>query len=478
MRIHDHPILSFPETETFTFFYQGREIRAKKGETIAVALHNEGIIELSRSGDGGRERGLFCAIGKCSSCLMKVDGVPNVRTCITMAQEGMEVEKQVGFPEVPSKTTRLKAGNLEEKSPDLLVVGGGPAGLRASLTAASAGTTVLVVDENPLLGGQMIKQTHKFFGGSDQEAGERGKNIGERLAREASEHPKIEVMTSTSAVGIFEEKVGIYKNREKFLKVDPEKTIVATGATEDMISFPNNDMPGVYGAGGIQTLMNVYGVRPGDRVLMVGAGNVGLIVAYQLLQAGIEVAAVVEITSEIGGYFVHAAKLRRHGVPIITDHRVTRVEGADRVERAVIAEVGDSRDVIQETERKFDVDVVALAAGLSPSYKLLHHGGCELEFQPELGGYVPKRDKRMKTTREDIYVAGDASGIEEATSAMLEGAIAGADAALAIGKGGGHEEEIIEDSREKLERLRAGPYYDKLRSGLQEVEKPSRTKER
>ncbi|MBS3788556.1 FAD-dependent oxidoreductase [Candidatus Bipolaricaulota bacterium] len=477
MRINDHPILSFPETETITFSYQGREINAKRGETIAAALHNAGITELRNSGDRERGRGLFCAIGKCSSCLMKVDGVPNVRTCITMVQEGMEVEKQTGFPEIPSKSTKLKSEIIEKKSPEVLVIGGGPAGLRASLTAASAGASVLVIDENPLLGGQMIKQTHKFFGSSDQEAGERGKDIGDRLSREVSDHPEIEVMTSTSAVGIFEEKVGIYKNREKFLKVDPEKTIVATGATEDMIKFPNNDMPGVYGAGGVQTLMNVYGVKPGDRVLMVGAGNVGLIITYQLLQANVEVAAIAEIASEIGGYFVHAAKIRRHGIPIITDHRVSRVEGTEKVERAVIEEVGDSGEVIQGTEKKFDVDVVALAAGLSPSYKLLNHGGCELEFQPALGGHVPKRDKRMRTTREEIYVAGDASGIEEATSAMLEGAIAGADAALSIGKGGPGEEDIIRDAREKLEKLRAGSYYDNLRSGLQEVEKPSRTKE-
>ncbi len=477
MRISDHPILSFPKKEAFTFSYQGREVSAKKGETIAAALHNEGITDLSHSGEKGRKRGLFCAIGKCSSCLMKVDGVPNVRTCITMAKEGMEVEKQTGFPEIPFETSSFSPENIGEKSPDVLVIGGGPAGLKASLTAARAGASILVVDENPLLGGQMIKQTHKFFGSSDQEAGKRGKEIGERLARQVSDHPKIDAMTSTSAVGIFEDKVGIYKNREKFLKITPQKTIVATGATEDMIRFPNNDMPGVYGAGGVQTLMNVYGVKPGDRVLMVGAGNVGLIIAYQLLQADVEVAAIVEIASEIGGYFIHAAKIRRHGVPILTDHKVVGIEGTDTVGSATVAEIDRSADPIEGTERKFDVDVVALAAGLSPSYKLLHHGGCELEFQSELGGYVPKRSERMKTTREDIYVAGDASGIEEATSAMLEGKIAGADAALEIGKGGENEEEIIRNSRKKLQQLRAGPYYDNLRSSLQEVEKQSKTKE-
>src|SRR6056297_1960626 len=102
MRIEDHPILSFPKGKTITFTYEGKEINARRGETIAAALHNEGVTELSKSGDKNRPRGLFCAIGKCSSCLMTVDGVPNVRTCITLAQEGMKVEKQIGFPELPS----------------------------------------------------------------------------------------------------------------------------------------------------------------------------------------------------------------------------------------------------------------------------------------------------------------------------------------------------------------------------------------
>ena len=471
MRIENHPILTFPEFETVEFSYQGEEVIAKKGETIAAALHNEGILELSRSGDKDRGRGLFCAIGKCSSCLMRVDGVPNVRTCITMVKDGMEVEKQKGFPKVPSEQGKLDPGAIEEKSPEVLVIGGGPAGLKASLTASDAGADVLIVDENPSLGGQLVKQTHKFFGSSDQKAGKRGKDIGEDLIDKVSNHPGIEAMTNTSAVGLFENKVGIYKNRERFLKVKPQKTVLATGATENMVRFPNNDLPGVYGAGGIQTLMNLYGIKPGNSALMVGAGNVGLIVAYQLIQADVEVKAIVDLASKIGGYFVHAAKVRRLDVPILTNHVVTEVDGIGRVESAQVAEVDKSGSSIEGTEKNFDVDLIALAAGLSPSYKLMHHGGCSLEFQPELGGYVPERTRRMKTTRDDVYVAGDAAGIEEATSAMLEGAIAGADAALNIGKGSNAEEELIEESLDQLSQLRAGPHYEELRAGLKEVEK-------
>ena len=469
MRIEDHPILSFPEEEEVTFTYEGQEVTGKKGETIAAALHNQGVIELRKSGEENRSRGLFCAIGKCSSCLMKVDGVPNVRTCITEVREGMEVEKQSGFPELPSSKGKLNPGLIDSEKTEVLVIGSGPAGLRAALTAARAGARVTIVDENPFLGGQLVKQTHKFFGSSEEEAGQRGIDIGEELTEKVKQEKRIEVMTSASAVGIYDGSAGVYVNRKKFVRIEAEKIIVATGAIEDTVRFPNNDLAGVYGAGGVQTLMNVYGVKPGSSALMVGAGNVGLIVAYQLLQAGVDLKGIVEIAPEIGGYFVHAAKVRRAGVPILTNHEVIRVTGEEKVEKATIAEVDKDGNRLGGSEKNYEIEFLALGVGLSPSYRLLHHAGCELTLDRRLGGYVPRKGPRMKTSREDVYAAGDVTGVEEATSASLEGAIAGADAAIALGKGGRREEETVEKAREELAGLRSGPYYEGIRKGVKEV---------
>ncbi len=469
MRVKNHPILSFKERETVTFTYEGEKVTARKGETIAAALHNHGVTELRKSGEEERPRGLFCAIGKCSSCLMTVDGVPNVRTCITAVREGMKVKKQTGLPGLKDNSDRLTPKAIKTETTDVLVIGGGPAGLKAALIAANAGAEVAIVDENPFLGGQLIKQTHKFFGSSEQEAGTRGTEICDKLVRQVKETEEIEIMTETSSVGIYDDTVGLYKNREKFFKINPKKIIMSTGANEDMIGFPGNDLPGVYGAGGIQTMMNVYGIKPGDRVLMVGAGNVGLIVTYQLLQADVDVEAVVEVAPQIGGYFVHAAKISRFGVPILTEHKVLNVKGEDKVKKASIVKIDESGNELPSTRKEYNVDTVALAVGLSPSYKLLAHAGCELEYVQELGGHVPLRDNAMKTSEADIYAAGDAAGIEEATAAMLEGSIAGADAALNLGFGGSNEKEIIGDSRNRLKALRAGPDCEDLRRGLRKV---------
>ena len=106
------------------------------------------------------------------------------------------------------------------------------------------------------------------------------------------------------------------------MKKRPSKIILATGASEKFLEFPGNDLPGIYGAGAVQTLMNVAGVKPAERVLMVGAGNIGLIVSYQLMQAGVEVAGIIEAAPKIGGYLVHASKIRLSGLGIRSKKRM------------------------------------------------------------------------------------------------------------------------------------------------------------
>ncbi|MEA1939455.1 MAG: (2Fe-2S)-binding protein [Candidatus Caldatribacteriota bacterium] len=96
MRIKEHPILKFPEKGKIKFTLDGKEFEGRKGEPIAAALVAAGIKVLSRSIKYNRPRGFFCAIGKCSSCLMKVDGIPNIRTCITKLEKGMKIETQKG----------------------------------------------------------------------------------------------------------------------------------------------------------------------------------------------------------------------------------------------------------------------------------------------------------------------------------------------------------------------------------------------
>ena len=295
---------------------------------------------------------------------------------------------------------------------DVLIIGGGPAGLSAGLTARSLGLDVTVIDENPKIGGQLIKQTHKFFGSKQHWCGVRGIDIADKLLKLA-EQEGVKIFSNTSAVGIFAEGekklVGMVKSSgddEEYIPVEVKGVVLATGASENMLLFENNDLPGIYGAGAVQTLVNVYGVRPGNKILMVGSGNIGIIVSYQLMQAGIQVVGILEALPAIGSYSVHSAKVLRLGIPIYTSHTIKSALGENEVEGAIVVKLDSQWKEIPGTERKIDCDVICLATGLTPSTELLQQAGCKMSYIPELGGWIPYHNNQMQTSLDWIYVAG------------------------------------------------------------------------
>ena len=341
---------------------------------------------------------------------------------------------------------------------DIAIVGAGPAGLAAAVEAARWGARVVVLDENERPGGQLFKQIHKFFGSQAHRAGTRGLRIGEELLADAR---KLGVDVRLGAVvhGLFEGRVLGVIAGGRTTALSARRIILATGASENTLPFPGWELPGVMGAGAAQTMMNIHRVLPGRRVLMVGAGNVGLIVSYQFLQAGAEVAAIVEALPTIGGYEVHAAKVRRAGVPILTGHTVLRAEGAEQVERAVVAAIDARWQPLPGSELVLAVDTICLAVGLSPLAELAWMAGCQFAYERPLGGWVPVHSECMETSVPGLYVAGDLAGVEEASTAMEEGRVAGLAAAASLGLVPQAEAEAeMAVFQARLAALRAGPF--------------------
>ena len=294
-----------------------------------------------------------------------------------------------------------------KKDIEILVIGAGPAGLSAAIEAAKCGAEVLVVDENNKPGGQLFKQIHKFFGSRRHKAGTRGVDIGTQLLEEV-EKLGVTVMLNTVAYGFYPngEGVALAVNGEEGMIVHPKKVIMATGASENPLAFPGWTLPGVVGAGAIQTMINVHRVSVGQRVLMIGSGNVGLIVTYQLLQAGIDVAGIVEAAPQLGGYGVHAGKVRRAGVPLYVGHTVLEAvpnEDMSGVKGAIVAEVDNKFQPIPGTEMEFDVDTVLLSVGLIPENELTRSAGITMD--PATSG--PVVYENMETSAEGIFASGN-----------------------------------------------------------------------
>ncbi|MCK5202046.1 MAG: FAD-dependent oxidoreductase, partial [Spirochaetales bacterium] len=244
----------------------------------------------------------------------------------------------------------------------------------------------------------------------------------------------VEIKLSTKVVGIFENKiVSLITDDDKVSTVRAGKIVLATGGIEKPLAFPGWTLPGVITAGAAQTICNIERVLPGKKIVMIGSGNVGLIVSYQLLQAGAEVKAVIEAGNRIGGYAVHAAKIKRAGIPIIMGHTIISARGKDQVEEIEIAALDKDWNHIPGSEKTIEADTVCLSVGLNPNTRAARLAECRMEYFPELGGFMPVHDINMESSINGIFIAGDLAGIEEANTALDEGRIAGISAAASLG---------------------------------------------
>jgi sarcosine oxidase subunit alpha len=432
-RIKRHPILTVEGDATLAFFFEGRKLLARQGEVISSALVANGVQVFGHHAKDGSPQGIFCANGQCAQCMVIADGVP-VKGCMVEVRPGMRIEACRGIPELPA-ANREPAGfhPVREIDTDVLIVGAGPAGITAALELAPHGFSVLIVDDKHRLGGKLVLQTHSFFGTvADCYAGTRGTDIAALFASEIAKNPTIEVMLNATAVGCYHDgAVGIVTERE-YLLVRPRRLLVAAGAREKALGFPGCDLPGVYGAGAFQTLVNRDLVRPSERLFILGGGNVGLIAAYHAIQAGIGVVGLVEAMPQVGGYKVHQDKIKRLGVPVWTSHTVKSAEGTGRVEFVTIVGVDARFREIPGTERTFKADTLLVAVGLNPVSEL----------------YEQARAFGM-----EAYSAGDALEIAEASAAIFSGKIVGREIARSFGR----PVEIPDEWRRRWEILKSKP---------------------
>jgi len=412
LRITEHPVLAPLDPPSVRFTFNGQEILARRGEMISSALFAAGITVFGHHHRDGGAQSIFCVNGQCSQCTVLVDGRP-LKSCMTAVGEGMVVQSCNGLPSLPPDRDRKPMGRPGEHRTRVLVLGGGPAGLCAAMELGRAGIDVLIVDDKPSLGGKLTLQTHQFFGSvADCWAGTRGIDIGRQLETEIRKLPSVTAWVNSTAVGVFaDRKVGVVTS-DGYKLVTFDAMLVSLGAREKSLSFPGCDLPGVYGAGAFQTLVNRDLVKACSKLFVLGGGNVGLIGAYHALQAGIDVVGLVEALPQVGGYKVHADKIKRLGVPIWTSHTVLRAEGREHIERVTIAAVDDRLRPIAGTERTYEVDTLLIAVGLSPCDELL---------------------EAARSVGVKVYAAGDTAEIAEASAAIFSGRITGRQIATDLG---------------------------------------------
>lgn len=442
------------EEDPVTLYYEGRPVPSRPGMSVAASLAEAGIAALRTAAEG--DRGLFCGMGVCGECSMIIDGETSQLACMVMAAEGMRVRRQPA--RVPVETGTVPAPIPEkELRPGLLVVGGGPAGLAASLAAARAGVSVVLVDERAKLGGQYYKQPPDFEADELLDA----QFIAGHDLIEAVRAAGVQVLSGTRLWSA--EVPGADGNGEPVLElfaagqaqrwvIRPRRLILATGAYEKVLPFPGWTLPGVMSTGAGQSLERAYRVAPGRRVLVAGNGPLNLQLAAELTRSGAEVVALAELARfasprhlprmarmalaapglvrDGAGYL---ATLRRGRVPTLSGYTVIRAEGTGRVEHVTLARIGPDGTPVAGSERGFQVDALCLGFGFLSGNEIARLLGVEHDLEADSGGYVVKSRARGRTSIAGVWAVGDGAQVRGAKVAERVGSLAGADVALDLG---------------------------------------------
>lgn len=473
-------------------------MEAHPGDTVASALYASGVRIFSRSFKYHRPRGLLCVSGHCSNCLMTVDRVPNVRACTLPAREGMRVRHQNAWPSLSydflSILDRLdpllpvgfyyksfirpkflwhlaepllrKAGGLGSVDTgyvadddyehlyyytDVAVVGGGPAGCMAALEAANAGARVTLIDDQPSLGGHLRAEARGPSGGRSYR-GLPGYEVAGKLAQEVAAKPNIRVLSGASALGLYEGAFLAVLHGKTMVKLRARRVVVAGGAQEVPLVFPNNDLPGVFLGSAVRRLVNLYGVRPGDRGVVVTSNDQGLELALELRDAGINVAAVVDSRPGANNGSELAEALARKDVTLLSPYTIRMAQGRRGVKGAIIGKFEGGR--FQGEQRRIPCDFICVASGYQPSTGLLTQGDGRVRYDAMLGEAVPSQ------LPEFVRVAGEVTGIHDLDINLLQGRAAGLDAAASLKNGDAALLEEVAILRKELEeaekRLREG----------------------
>jgi len=407
----------------------GKRIAARAGESVAAAMLAAGRPLLARSAKYHRPRGPFCLAGSCGSCLVRVDGEPNVRACRTACRDGLRVETQNAFPSaahdllgvvdrvtprgldhhhlatwsrlanrIAVRLSRSLAGlgRLGDRAPspyppaaeerfDALVVGAGPAGLGAAQVLAAAGRRVLLVEEAARLGGRL----RCGYALPDEPALGWAYEIAQAVRRAGGE-----VALSSSALGLWRDggrplaAVHADAPSPRLRLVRADRIVLCTGGTPQPPDFENADLPGILSGRGIAAALAEDGVVPGERAAILGTGLEAEALAARLRAAG--------MTAEV--------------VP----GEVARARGRARVKGLVLAGAPP-----------VDCDTVAVATIPAPACELARQVGARVAFDPALGAFAIQTGADGSTGVPGLWAAGEATGARSAAEAALAGRRAG-----------------------------------------------------
>jgi NADPH-dependent 2,4-dienoyl-CoA reductase/sulfur reductase-like enzyme len=291
---------------------------------------------------------------------------------------------------------------------DLVVVGAGPAGMAAAIAAQESGVRdILLLERDQYLGGILNQCIHTGFGIEYFKEVLTGPEYADRFIRKIRAIPQIEVSLKSFVVHLTKDKALTYIKPGIIEEVRAKAIIMATGCrekTREMIHIGGTRPAGIYSAGLAQKLINIEGLLPGKKVVVVGSGDIGLIMARRFVLEGAEVKAVVEIQNQTQGLLRNVVQcLEDFDIPLYFQHKISRIYGKDRVEKVSIVRVDDNFNEISDSGMEIECDTVLISAGLIPENELIEMAGVEIDKKRN----TPVSEELNKTSIPGIFVCGN-----------------------------------------------------------------------
>lgn len=288
---------------------------------------------------------------------------------------------------------------------DVVVVGGGPAGLAAAVEASMLGVKVLVIERNSWLGGILRQCIHNGFGLKIFNEDYTGPEYAQKYIDEIKNR-NIEFMLESTVLNINKENVVTVSNSTGLINIKSKSIVLAMGCrekTREQIMVCGDRPAGVYTAGLAQKYLNVDGLLPGKKIVIVGSGDIGMIMARRFTLEGAQVKAVVELMPYMGGLIRNKVQcLEDYNIPLLFNTKITKIFGKDRVKNVEIVNMVNGKE-IESTKRKLECDTIIFSTGLIPENELSECLGLEI-CEKTLGPII---NSSMETSKKGIFAAGN-----------------------------------------------------------------------
>lgn len=343
------------------------------------------------------------------------------------------------------------------KAYDIVIIGGGPAGMAAAVAAKKQGIDrILILERDRELGGILNQCIHNGFGLHTFQEELTGPEYADRFIGQVKSY-NIEYKLNTMVMDVSRDKRVTAMNREEgMFEIQAKAIIFAMGCRErsrGALNIPGYRPAGIYSAGTAQRLVNMEGFLPGREVVILGSGDIGLIMARRMTLEGAKVKVVAELMPYSGGLKRNIVQcLDDYGIPLKLSHTVIDIKGKERVEGVTLAEVDENRRPIEGTEEFYSCDTLLLSVGLIPENEI--SGAMGVELNPVTSG--PKVNERLETTIEGVFACGNVLHVHDLVDFVSEeAAAAGKNAAMYVQEG----ESASEQGRKIKLRPLAGVRY-------------------